>query len=257
MLGVGSSRCWEGGCLSVGRGGGVSVLVFGAPLGGGGCVGEAPSPAPLQFAPRAPRLSTETQYLRSAPALFDTQLRVEGSWPKRRAISLPPNRPSPWLLQGAEGALPAAGVPPGAWSAPDPLPNPVGSQHCKGGPFVGALCCSSWGFLLLCLLQPLKVRQVQAANNLLKPDVLAQSCHEEFQGAPALGGPALRSLPFRRGGETRPGAARGAALPSEPAASPSSLPSPGLLKRGREEFQPFARNSPFRKTLSLHDSRAN
>lgn len=89
--------------------------------------------------------------------------------------------------------------------SPRPPPH---SQRYKGGPFVGSPCCSSRGSLLLSLLQPLKVRQVQAANNLLKPDVLSQSCHEEFQGAPALGGPAPRSLPFRRGGETRPGAAR-------------------------------------------------
>lgn len=70
--------------------------------------------------------------------------------------------------------------------------------------------------------RPLSVRQVQAANYLLKPDVLAQSCHEEFQGAPVLGGPALKSLPFHRGGKKRPGLPGEECCPKPNAAASSS-----------------------------------
>lgn len=92
--------------------------------------------------------------------------------------------------------------------------------------------------------RPLSVRQVQAANYLLKPDVLAQSCHEEFQGAPALGGPALKSLPFHRGGEKRLG------LPGEKRCPKPNAAAPGQGLRGvpaiyqQSDFQ--------RKTLSPH-----
>lgn len=131
-----------------------------------------------------------------------------------------------------------------------------GPPRCERGRSLWGCSAGAGGALsLLSLLQPLEVRQVQAANNLLKPDVLAQSCHEEFQGAPALGGPAPRSLPFRRGGETRPGAARGGALPPDPAAAPCS---PGHPERGCTDFQPFARKSPSKKKktppLSPRDS---
>lgn len=167
------------------------------------------------------------------------------STPSCRERAPGPEQPSPCL---------PAGRPRGSCKELKGLCQQQGSPRGSAGP--GPPRCergrSLWGcsagaggaLLLLSLLQPLEVRQVQAANNLLKPDVLAQSCHEEFQGAPALGGPAPRSLPFRRGGETRPGAARGGALPPDPAAAPCS---PGHPERGCTDFQPFARKSPSKK----------
>lgn len=76
--------------------------------------------------------------------------------------------------------------------------------------------------------------------------MLAQSCHEEFQGAPALGGPAPRSALPPRGRDEAGGCPLRPLLPAPP----------GLLEGQREEFQPLARNPPARTTLSLHDSRA-
>lgn len=75
-----------------------------APRAQPGDTGEAPRPI-SETPPAQPRRP-------SALALLNTQLQGAGSWP-RAALSLPPCRPPPRLLQGAEGALPAAGVPQG------------------------------------------------------------------------------------------------------------------------------------------------